>query len=288
MTLWSMARSPLMFGGDMRRLDDATFNLLSNPTLLEINSFSSNNKEFPYISSTKLPQTRRHGKLERGKSESLSLALTSCNNVEAVGWSDKAIDNDLEQVCWKDKSSKRNREPFCLYKREPLLSSDEDLTTNRQNKGKVHLFDSKMSDSCLGASPSRKLTSKETKRGSFSTCRFDTNQMWELNNNGTLVNSYSSLCAYMTNTKAEATGARAWIATGRQGEIYVAFFNLDAVEAKISMKVADLGRAIQGREFNNGSCRCREEWSGKDFGYVKDVLSTNVGSHATALFVLNC
>ncbi|KAK4402713.1 hypothetical protein Sango_1012000 [Sesamum angolense] len=45
MTLWSMAKSPLMFGGDMQQLDDATFSLLTNPTLLEINSFSSNNKE---------------------------------------------------------------------------------------------------------------------------------------------------------------------------------------------------------------------------------------------------
>lgn len=45
MTLWSMAKSPLMFGGDMRQLDEATFSLITNPTLLEINAFSSNNKE---------------------------------------------------------------------------------------------------------------------------------------------------------------------------------------------------------------------------------------------------
>ncbi|KAG5522014.1 hypothetical protein RHGRI_034282 [Rhododendron griersonianum] len=45
MTLWSMAKSPLMYGGDMRKLDDFTFNLITNPTLLEINSYSSNNRE---------------------------------------------------------------------------------------------------------------------------------------------------------------------------------------------------------------------------------------------------
>lgn len=45
MTLWSMAKSPLMFGGDMRNLDASTFSLITNPTLLEINSFSSNNIE---------------------------------------------------------------------------------------------------------------------------------------------------------------------------------------------------------------------------------------------------
>jgi hypothetical protein len=44
-TLWSMAKSPLMFGGDVRKLDETTYNLITNPTLLEINSFSSNNME---------------------------------------------------------------------------------------------------------------------------------------------------------------------------------------------------------------------------------------------------
>ncbi|XP_054817768.1 alpha-galactosidase-like [Prosopis cineraria] len=47
MTLWSMAKSPLMFGGDMKKLDFKTQQLLSNPTLLEINSYSVGNKEIP-------------------------------------------------------------------------------------------------------------------------------------------------------------------------------------------------------------------------------------------------
>ncbi|XP_075656665.1 alpha-galactosidase mel1-like [Castanea sativa] len=44
-TLWSMAKSPLMYGGDARNLDVQTYHLLTNPTILEINSFSSNNME---------------------------------------------------------------------------------------------------------------------------------------------------------------------------------------------------------------------------------------------------
>ncbi|XP_054817769.1 alpha-galactosidase-like [Prosopis cineraria] len=46
MTLWSMAKSPLMIGGDLTKLDFRTFLLLTNPTLLEINSHSSNNMEY--------------------------------------------------------------------------------------------------------------------------------------------------------------------------------------------------------------------------------------------------
>lgn len=40
-----MAKSPLMFGGDVRKLDDITYGLITNPTVLEINHYSSNNKE---------------------------------------------------------------------------------------------------------------------------------------------------------------------------------------------------------------------------------------------------
>ncbi|XP_043687816.1 alpha-galactosidase-like [Telopea speciosissima] len=53
-TLWSIAKSPLMFGGDARQIDTSTYNLITNPVLLEINSFSKNNMEFPSIFGTKV------------------------------------------------------------------------------------------------------------------------------------------------------------------------------------------------------------------------------------------
>lgn len=45
MTLWCMSKSPIMYGGDLRNIDDMTYSIITNPTLLEINSFSSNNME---------------------------------------------------------------------------------------------------------------------------------------------------------------------------------------------------------------------------------------------------
>lgn len=45
MTLWSMARSPLIFGGDLRQIDEGTLSIITNPILLEINFHSSNNME---------------------------------------------------------------------------------------------------------------------------------------------------------------------------------------------------------------------------------------------------
>lgn len=43
MTLWSIARSPLIMGGDLRRLDAATKALLTNPEVIAVNQASSAN-----------------------------------------------------------------------------------------------------------------------------------------------------------------------------------------------------------------------------------------------------
>jgi hypothetical protein len=45
MTRWSIARSPLIFGGDMTRLDDFTLGLLTNPEVLAVNQASTNNRQ---------------------------------------------------------------------------------------------------------------------------------------------------------------------------------------------------------------------------------------------------
>lgn len=44
MTLWSIARSPLIMGGDLRRLDAATLALLTNPEVLAVNQKSHHNR----------------------------------------------------------------------------------------------------------------------------------------------------------------------------------------------------------------------------------------------------
>ncbi|WP_404339562.1 glycoside hydrolase family 27 protein [Sphingomonas sp. MMS12-HWE2-04] len=44
MTLWSIARSPLIMGGDLRHLDAATLALLTNPEVLAVNQHSTGNR----------------------------------------------------------------------------------------------------------------------------------------------------------------------------------------------------------------------------------------------------
>ena len=45
MSLWSIARSPLIFGGDMTKLDDFTLSMLTNPEVLKVNQASANNRQ---------------------------------------------------------------------------------------------------------------------------------------------------------------------------------------------------------------------------------------------------
>lgn len=45
MSLWAIARSPLIFGGDMTRLDDHTKSLLTNSDMLRVNQESTNNRQ---------------------------------------------------------------------------------------------------------------------------------------------------------------------------------------------------------------------------------------------------
>jgi alpha-galactosidase len=44
MTLWAIARSPLMHGGDMTKMDDFTLSLLSNDEVLAVNQASTDNR----------------------------------------------------------------------------------------------------------------------------------------------------------------------------------------------------------------------------------------------------
>ncbi|KAK9751146.1 hypothetical protein RND81_02G245300 [Saponaria officinalis] len=292
MTLWAMAKSPLMFGGDMRKLDDRTYNLLTNPTILEINTYSSKNKEFPFVTASNALKTNSHHcrssrvrrKTKDCRSHKNALTLTSCKETNAAGWSTENFDEDLDRVCWKN--TKKHAEPFCLYKRKARVTPNE-VGDNTLYLGKTQLLTTTKSDACLGASSKRRLTSKELKRGSLSTCNNDANQMWELDNNGNLMNNYSGLCATVQSLEATAVpvGARAWVATGRKGEVYLAFFNLNQAKTTISAPISELRRAFPGL-ISGVLHKCTEVWTGQACKTDGQRIFMDVEAHGTALLVL--
>ncbi|KAJ8615359.1 hypothetical protein MRB53_034731 [Persea americana] len=289
-TLWSMAKSPLMYGGDLRKIDEATLKLITNPTILEIDHFSQNNTEISdFISSKDIGSSNHVSSHSRSLKDENSpgkhvLTLTSCMDHKAKGWVIGTNDKELGQICWKNSLESEDQSPFCLDKREPLLTSHEEST---QYQGKFHLLGMNTMELCLETSTNRKLTSSELEISSLVPCKKNTNQMWELNHDGTLVNSYSGLCAKKETLKATVNDAeaRAWIATGRKGKIYVALFNLCTEEAMIYAKIKDLADAL-GLGFS--SCVGTEIWSGQDIKPTEQLLSVAVGRHDCALLVLTC
>ncbi|VFQ89976.1 unnamed protein product [Cuscuta campestris] len=277
MTLWSMAKSPIMYGGDMRRISTHTLALITDPTLLEINSFSTYNKEYPYI--TDSHSSRRESKQRTGTSLAHVLALGNCKDGKSQGWSRKLLE---DQICWKGNTTKQQQEaPFCFSRHQKMW--DE-----KQFDGKLHLLEMKTTESCLTAAHNRKLSSAEVGKGSFSECRWEAYQMWELKRNGTLVSNYSGLCASFDSVRATPVGSRSWIASGRQGEIYVAFFNLKEALSEISTTTSDIAKALPERNLSHTlTCSGRELWTGKNIGPGK-VLSMAIRAHGSALFILNC
>ncbi|KAK8529364.1 hypothetical protein V6N13_102287 [Hibiscus sabdariffa] len=214
-----------------------------------------------------------------------ALGLTTCKDAKANGWSTKALDQDLEQVCWREKLE----EPPCLYKRKPLLASGVEMIYKQQYQGTLHLLASDGMELCLDASPRKRLTSKEFGGGSFSHCKWDANQMWELNANGSLINSYSGLCATVDLVKDDAGSSeiRSWIATGRRGEIYLAFFNLNSEKTVISANLADITKVFPWKNIKGASCKYHEIWSGES-GVTEELISIAVEKHGCSLFVLTC
>ncbi|KAH0832610.1 LOW QUALITY PROTEIN: hypothetical protein HID58_092480 [Brassica napus] len=248
MTLWSIAKSPLMFGGDVRKLDDATYNLITNPTLLEINSYSSNNMEFLYITAA---SNNPHHSIGNNVKTKLAFGLTSCKEPKANTWS--VVDKNSGKICWNQYSGEKPEKPFCLYNRKALLSSNEEIEHNQLYQGKLHLQTNDKAESCLGASSRQKLSSKDFSRAAG----------------------------------AGSNGVRSWIATGRRGEVYVAFFNLNPVKTTVSAKISDIAKALQNKtHLEEASCKSHEIWSGKDFGPTKDSITIQVESHGPALFIL--
>lgn len=214
--------------------------------------------------------------------------MTGCSESKASGWSIESLNQDLERICWKNGLENKHQATFCVHKRELQFRLDGVSMYPADYRGKHQLVATDRMKFCLDASPKRKVTSREFRRGTFSPCRWDSNQIWELNSNGTMVNSYSGLCATVEYVEANVNsgGIRSWIATGRTGEIYLAFFNLSEQKTEIYAKTSYLAKVLPDKSIT--SCKGKEVWSGTDVITTQGTISMNVEIHGCALFLLNC
>ncbi|XP_037452818.1 uncharacterized protein LOC119323308 isoform X2 [Triticum dicoccoides] len=290
MVLWSMAKSPLMYGGDLRHLDDRTFNLITHPTLLKINHHTRNNMEFGYIHSERASKPdEQSGRSKSGypvdvtNNGGMVLGLGTCSDKSAVGWHRSSED----RIC-RSHGIQNGNASFCISKAKLLPTLDGVTMSSEEDQAKFHLAGIDTDDGCLDASVSPWRTSSASQTPMFSACEQHIKQVWELTENGQLVSSYSGLCATMRSSKEgenETTGARAWTAIRNKGEIYVAIFNLDTARRKITVSVPGLEKVV-GRKL--ARCTCTEVWSRKRWSLMKGGISAVVTSHGSMLFEIQC
>ncbi|KAG2598022.1 hypothetical protein PVAP13_5KG160100 [Panicum virgatum] len=288
--LWSMAKSPLMYGGDLRHLDDITLSIITNPILLKINHYSKNNMEFHYLYSERTSKKEHsvHFKspyhVDLTKNDGMFVGLTACNDDTASGWYMFSQDGKPNHICRNYEIQNDKSISFCLGKAKPLLASGIITMDNMEHQLKFCLSVGNTSDTCLDASAGQRRTASEIRFPMFSACRWHAKQMWELNANGNLVSSYSGLCA----TVKSRNEACAWVATGSKGEIYLAFFNLDSTSRKMAARMSDLGLVLRRALLRKHLCSCTEVWSGKNFSLTKDEISAVVNPHASMVFEIIC
>jgi alpha-galactosidase len=65
MTLWAIARSPLIMGGDLRHLDPATLALLTNRSVIAVNQASTDNQPHFVEDGTRVWSARAQGSRDR-------------------------------------------------------------------------------------------------------------------------------------------------------------------------------------------------------------------------------
>jgi hypothetical protein len=82
MTLWSIARSPLIMGGDLRHLDAATLALLTNREVLAVNQASRDNQPLSLIENVRTWTARA----EQGEARYLAMFNLSEKNAKQVNF----------------------------------------------------------------------------------------------------------------------------------------------------------------------------------------------------------
>ncbi|KAI5058684.1 hypothetical protein GOP47_0026854 [Adiantum capillus-veneris] len=290
MTLWAMARSPLMFGGDMINIDDTTIDILTNQIALEINENSYGNMEVQ-ISDVMQQYTP-------------SVNLLGCRDAAGTYWKlrgDSTAKNYLK-LCW---TREELTEGGCFH----WNPSSADLTARKQKKtatrqirvGRVLMHENW--PSCLDAQVDTQNT--------FSPCAQRRTQIWHVKPDKKLVNNITKLCAVVnelnyTGSISEQTlsfDTRIWMARGIGGEYYIALFNLQEQSVDVSLPSSGIvevglklpramndtiGNQPRGLSRMDYQCKGKEAWSNQNIETLKGILYATIAPHGCVLFSLQC
>jgi len=299
-TLWAITRSPFMFGGDLLTLRDDFMALITNPTLLYINSNSTNNQEVHnsilynkkiYLGSNSIKSFKNYTKM----ASKLILSVSSCKE-NTKNWRFDFNKEEANRLCWKGQFGRENDTSHPCFYHAPTIDQNKMKMEHHQE---YHILASSTGQLCLDSSPNKLFSSEKVQSHYFSPCREHTSQKWRLRADGSLYNDYTQLCARLTQVKDTTGGTdlRLWVANGPKGENYFALFNLKLVSFTVSITVKDVVKEFQRIEgFNTtkieskagSNCTYTEVWSGQNLQDHGGVITTTIPSHGVALILQKC
>ncbi|XP_024389552.1 alpha-galactosidase 2 isoform X1 [Physcomitrium patens] len=308
-SLWAIAKSPLMYGGDLRAMDSATLSLITNTRMLEINAHSVGNHEL----------------LSRSPSH---FGLSECKNTSPRRWSLRPGPHSKHgyEVCWTSEAPskkmwRRGGDPLLeCFKWTPFTNGSQEVTTS-SNLG--FISSPRDRSGCLAADvlgiPNSDV--QQARMSESAGCsRGEPNQLWRLTLDGELRNDYTGFCASV----ADTAGERIWVARHPSDKVfYVVFFNLDAKEAQMSVGIDTVVRrfvpSLKSRtvfsrfheifpdawsylaqmwrnpprrgvvaENTYLVCKAVDLWDGRDLDVVEKSIGAIVEAHGAAAFALTC
>lgn len=299
-SLWAMAKSPLMFGGDLRAMDNATLSLITNPWILLINAHSVDNHELVSTSPSK------------SSSASTRFELSDCKEKIRRRWSLRPgrHPRDADEVCWTDTASSRKiwRKDGGLPLKCLHWTSFASGSLRGNNSAIFGFIALPREHGCLALDLYTDVQQAEMQNAE---CNLEEpNQLWQLTAEGRLRNEHTGLCASVV----EAAGERIWVARHpSENEYYVAFFNLGSSETHVSIGIdtvirrlmpstktkevlhrmtSDASTSHKRREMLADNtdliCKAFDVWNRRDLGVVDKCLGALVEGHGAVVFSVTC
>lgn len=290
-SLWAMAKSPLMYGGDLRAMDNASLSLITNPWILDINAHSVDNLELlsTSTSNTSLKSTR--------------FELSDCKDRIPRRWSLRSgrLSHDTDQLCWTSTASSERRWrkggelPLICLHWTPFATGSQVANSS----SRMGFIASPPEHGCLVSNAGAQQASMQNAECS----REEPNQLWQLTAEGRLHNEHTDLCATVVEE-----GERIWVARHPSDQVYyVAFFNLGSAATHMAVaidtvirrflphtKISEVfdesnphRRGVQA-DSTDLICKAFDVWNRHDLGVVERSVGAPVEGHGTVVFTLTC
>ncbi|XP_065191634.1 uncharacterized protein LOC135822735 [Sycon ciliatum] len=282
MNLWGMFRNPLVMGGDLRSLDDATTALLTNEELLKVQSSSTNNRPITSTAFRVVSEQAIQEVINVEKCRVPTDPHQQWGHVSAT--TDGSLPNHATFGCLTLINCSFVKNATLGAERCHVGSGCDDGVNQVWEVGRDGYIDTPMNQAVLTTTSATSLPCNVTAMAKDS--NLTKLQLWMRNEtDNTLHHLATGGCLTSTLIGGpevlgnDEVSAVAW-AANLDSMVYVGLFNLDAQDtAKVSVKFADIG-------IRASMCELRNIWS-KEVLHTQTEISDYVAPHGSVVYAID-